>query len=241
MALSVAELWRYPVKSLQGEQLPAAAVRSDGVVGDRIVHVRDGDGLITGRQAGRLLRLRAVTGPDGEPLVQGHPWRSDAAGALIRAAAGAGAELAAWTGIERNDILPLLIATDAEVARWGADRRRLRPNLVLSGAQAFQERGWPGHALRIGPDLVVGVDSVRLRCIVVTYDPDTGERDQAHLRRVHREFEGRLALNCWVIKPGQVTLGDTVEVVDLAIDDVTEHPTHPGYPGWVYGATYAVP
>jgi len=44
-----------------------------------------------------------------------------------------------------------------------------------------------------------------------------------------------------VIQPGTVRRGDDVEVVDLDIGDVTEHPTHPGYPGWVYGATYAVP
>jgi len=240
MALNVAEVWRYPAKSLQGEQLPEATVQLDGLAGDRIVHIRDAGGVITGRQAGRLIALRSVTGPAGEPLIEGHPWRSEAAGALVRAAAGPAAELAAWTGIERNDILPLLIATDGEVARWGADRRR-RPNLLLSGAEPFEERGWPGQALRIGSELVVGVDSVRLRCIVVTYDPDTGEHDREHLRRVHREFGGRLALNCWVIQPGTVRRGDDVEVVDLDIGDVTEHPTHPGYPGWVYGATYAVP
>jgi uncharacterized protein YcbX len=31
----VVELWRYPVKSLQGERLTTAAIGTDGVVGDR--------------------------------------------------------------------------------------------------------------------------------------------------------------------------------------------------------------
>jgi uncharacterized protein YcbX len=47
--LRVAELWRYPVKSLRGEQLNAATVTTDGVHGDRLVHVRGPRGLLTGR------------------------------------------------------------------------------------------------------------------------------------------------------------------------------------------------
>ena len=31
----VAELWRYPVKSMQGERLPAVEVQADGLDGDR--------------------------------------------------------------------------------------------------------------------------------------------------------------------------------------------------------------
>ena len=33
--MEVVGLWRYPVKSLQGEPLDAATVGADGVVGDR--------------------------------------------------------------------------------------------------------------------------------------------------------------------------------------------------------------
>jgi len=33
--MEVVGLWRYPVKSLQGEPLDAASVEGDGVVGDR--------------------------------------------------------------------------------------------------------------------------------------------------------------------------------------------------------------
>lgn len=47
---------------------------SDGVVGDRIVRVRDGNGLITG-QAGRLVPMRSGTGPDGQPPVEGQAQR----------------------------------------------------------------------------------------------------------------------------------------------------------------------
>ena len=40
MNLSIESLWRYPVKSLAGEQLTAADLTVDGIVGDRVVHVR---------------------------------------------------------------------------------------------------------------------------------------------------------------------------------------------------------
>ena len=42
----VAELWRYPVKSLKGERLDAVEVRADGVAGDRLVHVRSASGHV---------------------------------------------------------------------------------------------------------------------------------------------------------------------------------------------------
>lgn len=39
--LHVAELWRFPVKSLAGGPLTHAALRHDGIAGDRLIHVQD--------------------------------------------------------------------------------------------------------------------------------------------------------------------------------------------------------
>ena len=71
-------------------------------------------------------------------------------------------------------MLNLLVATDGAVAAFGADVRRLRPNLLISGVPADAEATWPGHALAIG-DALIGIHSVRQRCIVTTIDPDTGQ------------------------------------------------------------------
>jgi hypothetical protein len=68
----VGGLWRYPVKSLQGERLAAATLTSDGVEGDRIVHVRGPRGPLTGRTRRDLLTISAFTGDDGVPRVQSH-------------------------------------------------------------------------------------------------------------------------------------------------------------------------
>ncbi|MGH7520030.1 MAG: MOSC N-terminal beta barrel domain-containing protein [Gemmatimonadales bacterium] len=37
--MRVAEIWRYPVKSMAGEALTSATIRSDGIIGDRTVYV----------------------------------------------------------------------------------------------------------------------------------------------------------------------------------------------------------
>ena len=55
--MRVSELWRYPVKSLQGEQVDSVAVTADGLEGDRrfaIYDVETGFGL-TARRVPELL------------------------------------------------------------------------------------------------------------------------------------------------------------------------------------------
>ena len=46
MKMQVAELWRYPVKSLAGELLNSAEILADGIPGDRVVQVYDAEGRI---------------------------------------------------------------------------------------------------------------------------------------------------------------------------------------------------
>ena len=69
MALYVAGLWRYPVKSLAGERLRSAAIDFEGVHGDRLVRVRGPEGMRTSRRHYRLLGLQGMLGPDGTPLI----------------------------------------------------------------------------------------------------------------------------------------------------------------------------
>ena len=211
--MHVAELWRYPVKSLAGERLEHAEIQADGIPGDRIVHVEDGGGrVITARTKPGLLGLHGSLGPDGEPFVDGHPWEAMESAAAIRRAAGPGARLVRWEGPERFDILPLLVATDGAIAALGEDGRRLRPNIVIGGVEGLAERGWPGRRLRLG-EVVIEAVQLRGRCVMTTYHPDTQEQDPGVLRRIVREFDGRIALDCAVLVPGLVRVGDAVEVL----------------------------
>ena len=209
MTLTVGALWRYPVKTLAGERITEAALTADGIPGDRLVHVRGPEGVRTSRRHHRLLGLHGTLSPEGVALVDGHRWDSPEALALVRAAAGDDAWLAAYDGPERFDVLPLLVATDGAIREFGRDVRRLRPNIVIDGVDGMAEREWEDGGLVIG-DAVVYLDSLRARCPMTTVDPDTLVRDPAVLKDIGRRFGGRLALNAAVLRPGLVRVGDAV-------------------------------
>ena len=209
-AVWVQEIWRYPVKSMAGESLEAADLTEAGVVGDRTVQVRNAAGrIMTARTRPLLLRHRAKLGTDNVVLVDGVPWTSADVARDVEAAAGAGTRLVQSNQDDRFDILPLLVATDGMLAAVGYDRRRFRPNLVIGGVPGLSERQWEGAKLRIGP-VMIGMDDLRERCIMTTFDPDSGEQDLGVLRRVQKEFMGRLGLNSYVVAPGRISVGDVV-------------------------------
>jgi len=213
--LYVKELWRFPVKSMRGEPLAGADVRLDGIHGDRLVHVEDGRGLITARTHPRLLGLSGTfDDADGVARVDGRPWWDPIVAGAVREAAGPAARLVGYEGVERFDILPLLVATDGAIAAFGRDGRRLRPNIVLGGVEGLSERSWERRVLVIG-DVVILLHSLRGRCIVTTYDPDTLERDVDVLRDIGARFDGTLALNSAVLAPGRIRVGDRADVVEL--------------------------
>jgi uncharacterized protein YcbX len=230
--MKVAGLWRYPIKSLAGEPLEAAEATLDGFAGDRVVHVRGPRGLLTGRVRHSLLTLPAATGEDGIPRVAGARWDSAEAAEKIARVAGGGAGLVAYSGPERFDVANLLVATDGSVEAFGEDIRRLRPNLLFEGVPAGAESSWPGRAIAVG-EVMIGVHSLRDRCVVTSIDPDSGERDPEVFTRIRREFGGQLCLNAWIIRPGIIKVGDEATIVDT-----TAVPDRLG--GWVVGAPYSV-
>ncbi len=210
--MKLAEIWRYPVKSMGGEPLEEAELGEEGVPGDRIVHVRDARGrVVTSRSRPRLLLHRATLGADGETRVDGRPWDEATVARDVEEAAGPGTHLVRDEGMDRFDVLPLLVATDGAVGFLGYDRRRFRPNLLIAGVPGLAERDWEGQHLYIG-EAIIGIVSLRQRCIMTTFDPDTAAQDPNVLLRIHRELEGRLALDCDIIQPGRVRVGDLVEI-----------------------------
>jgi uncharacterized protein YcbX len=212
--LHIAELWRYPVKSMGGESLHSAEVRADGIHGDRLIQVQDADGLVTARTRPALLGLHATLGAGDDALVDGRPWSGEDLARDVKAAAGPSATLVKRVSPqERFDILPLLVATDGAIAAFNQDGRRLRPNIVIGGVAGLSEREWEGKLLVVG-ELVVLLHSLRGRCIVTTYDPDTLSQDVDVLRDIRRRFDGTLALNSAVVRPGSISVGDPVDIVE---------------------------
>ena len=70
--MRVTQLWRYPVKSLQGERIEVAEVDGHGLVGDRrwaVFDLETGHGL-TARRVPELLLASARVQPDGSLVVR---------------------------------------------------------------------------------------------------------------------------------------------------------------------------
>ncbi|PWQ94211.1 MOSC domain-containing protein [Leucothrix arctica] len=77
------------------------------------------------------------------------------------------------------DAAPILITSEASMKQacdWGGvdnDYRRFRPNIIVSGVEAFEEENWTRFT--IGDATYEMLDTCS-RCVLVTRDPDTGER-----------------------------------------------------------------
>ena len=211
--MKITEIWRYPVKTMAGEMLQRASPGPLGIGGDRVVHVEDARGhVITSRTHPRFLGHKGSLSRNGEILVDGRSWDGPEVAAEVVKIAGRGARLVRYNGAERFDVLPLLVATDGAIAAFGHDGRRLRPNIMIGGVEGLSEREWPGACLRIGKALI-GVQDLRLRCIMTSYDPDTLAQDKEITLGIYRRFEGKLALNCFVIEGGHIAVGDEVQLV----------------------------
>ena len=209
----IKELWRYPVKSMAGEPLDVADLTAHGIAGDRIIQVRNASGRIfSARTRPELLRHKAMLTASGDVLVDGHPWDAKDVALEVEKAAGTGTRLVRSDADDRFDVLPLLVMTDGAFAAVGYDQRRFRPNLVIGEVEGLSERQWEGARLRVG-EVVIGMDDLRARCIMTTFDPDSGDQDLGVLRRVQREFGGVLGLNSYVITSGRVAVGDPVELI----------------------------
>jgi MOSC domain-containing protein len=73
------------------------------------------------------------------------------------------------------------LATLREVERAAGAKLnplRFRPNVVIDGAEPWEEFGWIGKDIRIG-DVGLNVFKRTQRCAATNVDPDTGTRDKA--------------------------------------------------------------
>jgi uncharacterized protein len=236
--MRVLELWRYPVKSLQGERLAEAAIDALGIAGDRRWALFDRDtGLgLTARRVPELLfgasRLRADGGvevvlPDGT-VTADEAILSEWLGRRVELRAATEEGEAPTYEAPTDDLAP----DPAEWMQWeGApgpfhdsprirlslvstgtlgtwDRRRFRANVVLDGEG---EDELPGRAADLG--------EVRLqfgrgigRCVMTTRPQAGGiARDTSVLKTIHRERDGLFAVRAAVLTAGTVRTGDVLE------------------------------
>jgi uncharacterized protein YcbX len=118
------------------------------------------------------------------------------------------------------DVAPLLLLTDASLRRLQelapaskVDVRRFRPNFVIeTEAPGFPEVGWVGRRVRVG-EVVLGVDYPCPRCVMITHGFDDLPRDPGLMRTVVREANQIMGVYASVETPGEVRLGDEVELL----------------------------
>ena len=115
------------------------------------------------------------------------------------------------------DAFPLSLITTRTIAHLGESVcaelavERFRPNILVETEDEapFQEDSWVGQVLSIG-DLRMRVDKRDGRCVVITIDPETAERNPAILRAVARDRQGCLGVYGSVVEPGCVRVNDPV-------------------------------
>lgn len=231
--MRVTQIWRYPVKSMAGEQLSAAEAIATGLAGDRgwaLFDVESGLGL-TARRSPELLFASASCQDDGTvqiTLPDGTRAEDDAALSRwlgrpveLRSSERGGPrtyenpsdfedEREPWGRFSGSagafhDSAEATISLLSEATAGSWDVRRFRANLLLDRGD---ETELVGHHVRVGgAELVVGPGLVR--CVMVTRpQPDGIAKDLDVLRRIHRERGGDLAVGAAAVTSGAIAVGD---------------------------------
>ena len=242
--MRVLELWRYPVKSLQGERLAEAEIGPLGIAGDRGWALFDRDtGLgLTARRVPELLFGSARLRADGDVEVVLPDGTVTTDETVLSEWLGRRVELRAAPG-DDDDVPTYEAPVDDEVPdptewlQWeGApgpfhDSPRIRLSLVSTGTLGTWDRrrfranvvldGEGEDGLR-GQEADLGTVRLRFgvpiaRCVMTTRPQPGGiARDTSVLKTIHREREGLLAVRAAVLRAGTVRPGDPLVLAGSA-------------------------
>ena len=237
--LRVAELWRYPVKSLQGERLESAPLTAGGLEGDRAYAIYDVDsGLgLTARRVPELLFASAtileedrleITLPDGSVAADDDSLSAWLGRPVALRSAQADTErrfenpvdfehddpTSAWAPFEGaegafHDSARVRVSLVSKATIGDWDRRRFRSNVLLDGEG---EDALVGRSVTLG-DALLDVGTRIERCVMTTRAQPGGlERDVGVMRTIARERDACLAVGALVSLPGTVRVGDRVTI-----------------------------
>ena len=103
-----------------------------------------------------------------------------------------------------------------EEAGLTVDKRRFRANVYLDlpSSDGFAEDEFVGRSLRLGPKVVVSIRQRDSRCMVITVDPDTAEKEPTVLKQVAQHHSGMAGVYGAVLVEGMLRKGDPVELLD---------------------------
>jgi uncharacterized protein YcbX len=218
------EIRRYPVKSMGGESLDRVEVESRGLVGDRAYAVVDADGKLASGKHSRRFRRRdevfefaARTTPNGV-RVSGRDgdWAapSEALDAVLSEAMGDPVAVLPETTTPYFDAGSVSLVGTASLA-WcrehlgvDADRRRLRPNLVVETDEPFVEETW--RTVELGEVRLEFVERID-RCRMIDIAQEGLPSDGRWLKALTATREMLLGVFLDVTRPGSLRQG--IEVV----------------------------
>ena len=233
----VAQLWRYPVKSMRGEACAALRLDARGVCGDRVLAVRTAEGKIgSGKSTRRfsridgLLELRSELSGETVEIVLGDGQRLAAndpeASTVLSRVLGEPVSLAREEAVSHLDAAPVHLVTTAALralqsALPGSNLgvARFRPNLVVEseGVEPI-EGAWLGRTVRIGDGVELRLVGPAERCRMVGLAQAELPPDRAILEQLARDSDAMFGVYAEVITPGTIELGDGFE---LQSDPVT--------------------
>jgi uncharacterized protein YcbX len=240
--MRVVSLWRYPVKSMQGEELATATIDELGINGDRQWALVDlGTGLaLTARRVPELLFASArlvgddveITLPDGSVATDDaalSAWLgrdielrhagSDVTGRFEIAADfedETGSPWFEWDGPEGtfHDSGKTRVSIIGTGTIGGWDRRRFRGNVLVDTDGVDVEQGFIGHRIEVG-SVVADVVKAIDRCVMTTRPQPGGiERDLDVLRTINAERATHLGVGTLIVQPGAIAVGDELRVLD---------------------------
>ncbi len=227
----VAELWRYPVKSMQGERCASLEVGPYGIAGDRRFAFESADApigkpLLRSSERAAMLRSQArldVIGtvtvlsaegpivPVNDPALPHHLGPATAASRLTLRQRDR-----PFTDVRPIALHSLATARAIAAASPAFDGRRLRSNLVLqlASSQPFAEDDLAGRVLQIGDAAQLTMLERIPRCRMVALHPETAAPDPSPLRWLAQNRNGRAGIYARMLKPGTIVVGDTIHLLD---------------------------
>ena len=226
----IAHLWRYPVKSMQGEPCDSLRVGANGIDGDRRLAI-EGDDAPVGkpllRSADRSAMLRSVArlSGDGEVMVRTADGpavsaRDEALTQHLDLAESARALRLVESDRPLTDVRPISLhslSTEQALADalGGFDGRRLRSNIILRlvNDQPFAEDELAGKLLQLGNGAQLSMLERIPRCRMVSLDPETAEADATVLRWLASKRDGRAGIYARTRRPGSISIGDPVRLI----------------------------
>lgn len=229
MTATVATLWRYPVKSMLGEECSQVELTARGVRGDRQLAIRSADGkFASGKNSRRfrhiegLFTFRAHLGDDSPEIVfpDGRRLRADDPGidGALSEALGIPVTLAREGQVSHFDSSPIhLVGSSSldwlrgKLPQSRVDARRFRPNITVTTHQS--ELSWLGRTLQIGRTVKLRVTAATGRCGMTTAAQAGLPFDPKILRCIAQEAGEEFGVYAEVLQPGTISRGDEVSVV----------------------------